>query len=243
LADYDELIGKLESSVSALGTDTEPLQKHVDELKRHADDVRSLEAKLEAIRNEIIEPVNVRLGRTHKASQLALYLGIGSFILTVGTLLYNAQRADPNEELRADFGGADNESILAMLSTDEGSAVSTSRKTTGYLAAHDARPLFGSDTPSSPTYGNPPGYNGYLEMKQLVAASVSLRQLLAAATIEYAGAFNLTDRYGTVEKGKIANMLLPDKNPLDSVEAWNSIHAIIPHGEWIERSSLSANGR
>ena len=146
------------------------------------------------------------------------------------------------EELRADFGGADNESILATAST-EGGAASTSRKTTRYLAAHDARFLFGSDTPSSPTYGNPPGYNGYLEMKQLVAAGVSLRQLLAAATIDNAEAFNLADRYGTVEEGKVANMLLLDENPLDSVGAWNNIHAVILHGEWIDRTSLTANGR
>ncbi|MCK5439958.1 MAG: amidohydrolase family protein, partial [Gemmatimonadetes bacterium] len=32
------------------------------------------------------------------------------------------------------------------------------------LVARHARLLFGSDTPSSPTYGNPPGYNSFLEM-------------------------------------------------------------------------------
>lgn len=146
------------------------------------------------------------------------------------------------EEMRADFGGADNESILTAVLTGGGPG-STSRKTTAYLAAHDGRLLFGSDTPSSPTYGNPPGYNGYLEMKQLVSAGLSLRRLLAVATIDNAEAFNLADRYGTVESGKVANLLLLDENPLDSVEAWDSIHAIVLHGELIERSSLAANGR
>ena len=143
------------------------------------------------------------------------------------------------EELRAEFGGAENETILASLSSDSG-VLSTSRKTVTYLAERDARLLFGSDTPSSPTYGNPPGYNGYMEMKHLVDAGVSLRQLLAAATIDNAEAFNLEDRYGSIEPGKIANMLLLAENPLESVEAWNSIQAIVLHGEWIERSSLSA---
>jgi len=121
-----------------------------------------------------------------------------------------------------------------------GGALSTSRKTVAYLAERDARLLFGSDTPSSPTYGNPPGYNGYLEMKKLVDAGVSLRQLLAAATIANAEAFNLDDRYGTVEPGKIANLLLLQENPLESVEAWNSIQVVVLHGELIKRSSLSA---
>jgi hypothetical protein len=146
------------------------------------------------------------------------------------------------EELRADFGGAENEDIVSMISTEGGPGF-TSRKTTAYLAAHDARILFGSDTPSSPTYGNPPGYNGYLEMKELVAAGVSLRKLLSAATIDNAEAFNLADRYGTVERGRVANLLLLDENPLESVEAWDSIQTIVLNGELIERSSLSANGR
>ena len=143
------------------------------------------------------------------------------------------------DELRADFGGATDERILAIYEGGGGGRT-TSRRTVNYLAEREARFLFGSDTPSAPTYGNPPGYNGFMEMKHLVDAGVSLRQLLAAATVANAEAFHLEDRYGTVEPGKIANLLLLYRNPLETVEAWGSIHAIVLHGEWIERSSLSA---
>ena len=43
-----------------------------------------------------------------------------------------------------------------------------------YLASKDANFLFGTDTPSAPTYGNLPGLNGYLEMEQLQKAGMSL---------------------------------------------------------------------
>ena len=129
---------------------------------------------------------------------------------------------------------------MRAIYEEGGGARGASRRTVNYLAERDARFLFGSDTSSTSTYGNPPGYNGYLEMKLLVEAGVSLRQLLVAATIANAEAFHLDDRYGTVVPGKIANLLLLEENPLESVEAWDTIHAIVLHGEWITRTSLSA---
>jgi hypothetical protein len=143
------------------------------------------------------------------------------------------------EKLRADFGGADDERIQAIYERGGGGRAA-SQMTVKYLAERDARFLFGTDTPSGPTYGNPPGYNGAMEMKLLVEAGVSLRQLLIAATIANAEAFHLDDRYGTIQAGKIANLLLLDQNPLESVDAWNTIRAVVLHGEWIDRASLSA---
>jgi hypothetical protein len=50
---------------------------------------------------------------------------------------------------------------------------------TRYLAQRDARLLFGTDTPSTPTYTNPPGLNGRLEMINWFAAGVSEANLFA----------------------------------------------------------------
>jgi imidazolonepropionase-like amidohydrolase len=146
------------------------------------------------------------------------------------------------EELGAEFGGMEDADIRERYESGFG-ALQTSQKTVGYLAARGGRLLFGSDTPSSPTYGNPPGYNGYLEMQNLVEAGVSLSQLLAMATIENAKAFGLEDRYGSIEPGKIANLLLLERNPLDSVDAWNSIETVILRGKPIERESLAATSK
>ncbi len=109
-----------------------------------------------------------------------------------------------------------------------------------YLAQHRGKLLFGSDTPSAPTYGNPPGLNGYLEIKHLAAAGVPLKQILEAATINNAKAFHLEQQYGTIEPGKTANLLLLTKNPLETVKAYDSIEAIFLHGQYLKRETLSA---
>ena len=113
-------------------------------------------------------------------------------------------------------------------------------ESTGYLAQKGAFFLFGSDTPSGPTPGNLPGLNGYLEMQRLVAAKMSLRQLLEAATINNAKAFGLTDRIGTIEAGKRANLLLLGRSPLESVEAYDSIRSVWIGGRRLEPESLEA---
>jgi imidazolonepropionase-like amidohydrolase len=113
-------------------------------------------------------------------------------------------------------------------------------ESTGYLAQKGAFFLFGSDTPSGPTPGNLPGLNGYLEMQRLVAAKMSLRQLLEAATVNNAKAFGLADRVGTIEAGKRANLLLLDHSPLESVEAYDSIRSVWIGGRRLEPASLEA---
>jgi len=113
------------------------------------------------------------------------------------------------------------------------------RLVVGYLARRDANFLFGTDTPSGPTYGNLPGLNGYLEMQQLQKAGLSLAQIFKAATISNAREFKLDSQLGTIEKGKIANLVLLKKSPLESVEAYDSIVTVWVHGTQVERESLA----
>lgn len=109
-----------------------------------------------------------------------------------------------------------------------------------YLAAKDARFLFGTDTPSAPTYGNLPGLNGYLEMRDLQHAGMSLRQILRAATIENARMFHLDAQVGTIEPGKIANLVLLSKSPLETVDAYDSVVTVFVHGKPVSRETLAA---
>jgi hypothetical protein len=109
-----------------------------------------------------------------------------------------------------------------------------------YMHDNDGKLLFGTDTPSSPTYGNPPGYNGYLEMLEMESAGIPLSQILASATIENAKAFKLENLYGKVEQGKKANLLILNKNPLQDITAYNDISQVIIRGKIMNRDTLSA---
>jgi imidazolonepropionase-like amidohydrolase len=102
------------------------------------------------------------------------------------------------------------------------------------------RLVFGSDTPSAPTYANPPGYNGFLELATLEAAGIAPRQLFLAATRDAAELFRLSRDYGSIEAGKVANLLLLSADPLAGVSAFDKIETVIVKGRAIRRSTLAA---
>ncbi|WP_109852113.1 amidohydrolase family protein [Aquimarina sp. AU58] len=111
---------------------------------------------------------------------------------------------------------------------------------TNYLSGENGNLLFGSDTPAMNNHANPPGYNGFLEMKHWVEAGISLEKIFMAATFNNANAFHINDKYGTIEKGKTANLLLLNQDPLDNISAYNAINSVIVHGKKYERNTLSA---
>ncbi len=115
------------------------------------------------------------------------------------------------------------------------------RQVVAYLASKDANFVFGTDTPSSPTYGNLPGLNGYMEMRQLQKAGLSLAQIFRAATINDAREFKIDSQVGTIEPGKIANLVLLKKSPLESLDAYDSIVSVWVHGKPVLREDLTAN--
>jgi imidazolonepropionase-like amidohydrolase len=104
----------------------------------------------------------------------------------------------------------------------------------------NSRLLFGSDTPSDAIYTNPPGLNGRIEMDHWIAAGVSPDRLFRALTIDNARMFRLDDRIGTVEPGKMANLLLLSANPLENVKAYDAIETVFLHGQPLDRNELSA---
>ena len=112
---------------------------------------------------------------------------------------------------------------------------------TRYLASRNARFLFGSDTPSLPAYTNPPGLNGWLEMRRLVAAGLTPHQVFVAATLANARALGLGDEIGSVEPGKRANLILLRTDPTQTVQAYDDIVKIVIRGQVIDRAELAAN--
>lgn len=113
-------------------------------------------------------------------------------------------------------------------------------KVVHYLAEKDANLLLGTDFGVMNMYSCPPGYSGFLEMNHWAQAGVDLEMILKAATYNNANAFNLDHLYGTIEKGKPANLLLLNANPLENVDAYNKIDLVIMNGKLIPRQELSA---
>jgi imidazolonepropionase-like amidohydrolase len=110
-----------------------------------------------------------------------------------------------------------------------------------YYANHDGRLLFGSDTPSDPTFANPPGLNGRFEMDRWIEAGVTPLQLFRAATANNAKFFGLENEIGAMETGMRADLLLLRDNPLENVTAYDTIEYVILGGDVLSRASLAAD--
>ena len=111
-----------------------------------------------------------------------------------------------------------------------------------YLAQRNARILFGTDTPAAPTYANPPGLNGWLEMQRLTDAGMSPAQIFHAATLSNAEAIGLHD-IGSVQIGKRANLLLLRQDPTQTIQAYDEIVRVIVHGQVFDRATLAADSQ
>jgi len=110
-----------------------------------------------------------------------------------------------------------------------------------YVVARQARILFGTDTPSAPTYANQPGLNEWLEMGRLVDAGETPAQIFKSATLANAQALKLDKDIGTVEVGKRANLLLLRQDPTQTIDAYAAIVKVILNGRVLDPSELVAN--
>jgi imidazolonepropionase-like amidohydrolase len=140
------------------------------------------------------------------------------------------------EEMRGGMGGAPDMKAMHTYMV----VGSYGLRTAKYLYDLGHPLLLGSDTPSAPTFGSQPGYDTYREMRMMAQAGVALPAIFRAGTINNARQFGLEKDYGTVEAGKVANLLLLTENPLQTMRAWTSIDRVILHGSVIQRESLAA---
>jgi hypothetical protein len=136
---------------------------------------------------------------------------------------------------------ADPKAVVAQFEGTFAMLIDRDEHATGYLASHGARLLFGTDTPSAPTYANPPGLNGWFEMQRLVAAGMTAAQIFRAATLSNAQALKLDRDIGTVQVGKRANLLLLRQDPTQTIQAYADIAKIILGGRVIDAAELVAN--
>jgi hypothetical protein len=141
------------------------------------------------------------------------------------------------QQLRQDFGGAPDTRIahIHLQTADRG------MRAAKFLHDLDHPLLLGSDTPSAPTYGNQPGYDTYRELRFLAQSGIPLDAIFRAGTLNTARQFRLENDYGTISVGKVANLLILDANPLETVRAWSLIDKVILRGTVIERKSLAAD--
>lgn len=99
--------------------------------------------------------------------------------------------------------------------------------------AYGAKYLTGS---GCDVWGTMPGISLHTELELLQRVGLSNRELLASATSNFSKAFGW--KKGRIMPGHDADLLLLDKNPLDSITFLNSLETLILNGKVIDPATL-----
>jgi hypothetical protein len=83
-----------------------------------------------------------------------------------------------------------------------------------------------------------PGFSLHDELGLLVRAGLTPLDALQTATINTAKFLGKLDSLGTVEQGKIADLVLLDANPLEDIGNTKKINAVVMNGRLFDRKAL-----
>ena len=105
-------------------------------------------------------------------------------------------------------------------------------------AIHDAggKLMTGSDTPEFLWLY---GFGLHHELKALKDAGISNYAVLAAGTRNPHEFFGTLDKVGTIQKGKRADLILLNANPLDNIEATKNRAGVMLKGKWYSQEELN----
>lgn len=107
------------------------------------------------------------------------------------------------------------------------------------LALHEAGAglLLGSD---SPQRFNVPGFALHRELSYLVASGLTPYAALKTGTVNVAEFFAVSDERGTIEVGKVADLVVLDENPLEDIDNSRRVHGTMLRGRWVSHPELNA---
>lgn len=83
-----------------------------------------------------------------------------------------------------------------------------------------------------------PGFSLHDELALFVQAGLTPGEALKTAMYNPAKFLGMLDRLGTIEKGKLADLVLLDANPLDDITNTQKIRAVLLNGKYFDRTAL-----
>ena len=105
------------------------------------------------------------------------------------------------------------------------------------LHAADVPFLAGTDTPAGVDVI--PGISLHLELQRFVAAGFTPLQALQTATLNPAKFIHRLDDFGTVQPGRIADLVLLKANPLENIANTRTIEGVITDGRYLSQQDLT----
>ena len=81
------------------------------------------------------------------------------------------------------------------------------------------------------------GWAYHRELELLVESGLTPMQAIRAATMENARFFRITDRLGSIEVGKLADLVLVEGDPSKDIGAMRRVNRVMLNGNWIPPES------
>ncbi len=104
----------------------------------------------------------------------------------------------------------------------------TYKRLVGMLHRAGVRILVGTDAPEPQV---PPGSSLHHEMEFLVESGMTPAEVLSAATSSNAQILKESDNLGSIEPGKLADLVVLEANPLEDITNTRKIHRVIKGGK------------
>jgi imidazolonepropionase-like amidohydrolase len=103
--------------------------------------------------------------------------------------------------------------------------------------AHEAGVRIVAGTDAGDTYVFP-GFAIHDELAELVRAGLSPADALRSATIDAARFSGKAREFGSIEVGKVADMILLDADPLSDIRSTGKIAGLFFNGQYLDRAAL-----
>jgi imidazolonepropionase-like amidohydrolase len=143
--------------------------------------------------------------------------------------LFPATASEPSRALRARASGAADLAAREALVAPQEQFVGTLHKAGGRIIA-------GTDSPI-----NPYGLSLLLEIEHYVRGGLTPAEALRTATAVPAEAMGLGAELGTIEPGKLADLVVVDGNPLANIADLRKTRTVIKDGVVYQQETLLAN--
>lgn len=131
------------------------------------------------------------------------------------------------------YGNLDEESI-----TDLKKLCSKSQFVVGKMNKAGVKLIAGTDSGAGNAAYVFQGFSLHDELELYVKSGLTPLEAIRTATINAAECAGRLDSLGTIEEGKIADLVLLDENPLSSIENTLKINSVFYNGKYYDRSTL-----
>ena len=105
----------------------------------------------------------------------------------------------------------------------------------GLMHRTGVRLLAGTDAPNPYVF---PGFSLHEELELFVQAGLSPLEAVQTATINPAKFLGKEKEFGTIEKGKLADLVLLEANPLENISHTRRINAVVVNGRYLPQGTL-----